>query len=358
MHFPILGHRASLGLKARPSDHEIQNSLTDSKYSTSGRYGLKNLDSATGASEEAPESPGNTDLLRDTDSQKAPMCCRFDTTQFLIKRYRRSQTTVYRMGVLDMRSVFLGVAAIVLGIVTPTVAADMTPAPVVEDLVAAPAAQWSGFYVGAHAGYGWGNRNGCGDIGISLLNFNLIPVFPIESCDAAPDEFTYDYDQAGGLVGFQAGYNWMATETFLVGAEFSASIANITGELDGLFGGVGTWDGLATATAKAGFTFDSILVYGEAGLGFAGSSFEGDLGCNFEMNHVGPLAGAGVSVKVTDSMSLDLKYQHIWLGADQAQCNSTATAIDPAFLAIPTELRTEGSLDVVKLGLNFQLGNP
>lgn len=257
-----------------------------------------------------------------------------------------------------MKAVLFGVAAIVLAIVTPAAAVDLAPAPVVEDLVAAPADHWSGFYVGAHAGYGWGNRNGCGDLGISLLNFALIPVFPIESCDAAPDEFTYDYDQAGGLYGVQAGYNWMATENFLVGAEFSASLADITGEFDGVFGGVGTWDGLATATAKAGFTMDRVLVYGEAGLGLAGSSYEGDLGCNFEMNHAGPVAGAGVSFKVTDSVSIDLKYQHIWLGADQAACNSTNTVINPAFLEIPTELRTEGSLDVVKLGLNFQLGNP
>ena len=246
-----------------------------------------------------------------------------------------------------MKSVLFGAAALVLGVVIPAVAEDL-----------APLDPWAGAYIGVHGGLGSANRNGCGDLGIDVLTFALLPTpDPIDSCAGAPPDFEFDYDQTGYLKGVQGGYNWTPFEMFLVGLEVRASLANITGELDGLFGGVGTWNGLATATAKAGVTTDHLLVYVEGGLGVARSSFDGDLGCVFDVTHSGPVAGGGVSLRVSDRASIDLKYQHVWSNATQSACNSTATALDPAFVAIPTELRTQGSMDVVTVGINFQLGH-
>jgi opacity protein-like surface antigen len=273
----------------------------------------------------------------------------------------------------------LGAAAMVLGIAAPAIANDVTPG--VVDLVEVTP-DWSGFYVGAHGGYGKGNRNGCGDLGFvidirdkleeyfgdwlldddEIEAFNALaneiagvePPDPIESC--AAKVFAFDYDQAGVLFGVQAGYNWMATEQFLIGVELSASSADISGEVNGWYGGVGAWDSLATATAKVGLVHDRFLVYGELGFGVANASFHGDVGCKTDVDHNGPVAGAGVSYKVTDIMSVDLKYQHVWLGAAQSACDLTAGNIWSDHATFPAEFRTEGSLSVVKLGLNFQIG--
>jgi len=244
---------------------------------------------------------------------------------------------------------FGAAAAFVLGGVIPALAEDLKPAKVDN---------WSGFYAGIHGGHAKANRTGCGDIGFNLLTLELIPApDPIDSCDAAPDDFAYDYDQAGGLVGIQAGYNWTLAEQFLIGAELSASAGKVDGELNGLFGGVGTWHDLFTATAKAGFIADKALFYGEGGFAMSDASFEGDLGCDFDATHTGPVAGAGVSFALNDQVSLDFKYNHVWLGAQQSSCNSTATLVDPDFVNVPTQLRTDGSMDVVKVGLNFRIGN-
>nr|WP_280138981.1 outer membrane beta-barrel protein [Devosia insulae] len=225
-----------------------------------------------------------------------------------------------------------------------------------EDLVAAPVDQWAGFYVGAHGGYGVANRNGCGDIGVSILDWSIWTPDEIDSCDGVDEVLTYDYNQSGVLLGLQAGYNWTPAENFLAGVEVSLSGGGLSGELDGVFGGVGTWEGLATATAKAGFTHDRFLVYGEAGFGFAKVDFEGDLNCQFDAYHGAAVAGGGVSFKITDDASIDLKYNHVWLGAAQASCTSQIWD-NSDFLTVPTEIRAQGSMDVVKLGLNFQIGN-
>jgi hypothetical protein len=71
------------------------------------------------------------------------------------------------------------------------------------------------------------------------------------------------------------------------------------------------------------------------------------------MTHTGPVAGAGIGVKLTERTSLDLKYDHVWLDAQNAHCTSS---IFCGVINVPTQIRTQGSLDIVKVGLNFRLG--
>lgn len=269
-----------------------------------------------------------------------------------------------------MKFLLIGAAALALTVVSPVAAKDLTPAK-----PAGPKDQWSGAYIGAHVGYGQANRNGCGDLGVIVnvlpdINQNLtIPVIdppdPITSCDTAPPDATFDYNQSGYLFGLQAGYNWMPSEMFLIGLEGSFSTTNMTGDLtdsNSPFQGTATWNSFLTATAKVGVAADKFLVYGEGGVALANAQFDGPLGCSFTMNHVGPVAGAGVSFKINDSASIDLKYNHIWLQPAQASCTSTFDSnfgnIDLFNVNFPTQIWTQGSVDVVKLGLNFKLGGP
>src|SRR5215470_3428768 len=61
--------------------------------------------------------------------------------------------------------------------------------------IAAPAYDWSGFYIGLNAGGGWSQK--C----FTITNNNGVPVGPAsEGCHTA----------TGGLVGGQAGYRWQA----------------------------------------------------------------------------------------------------------------------------------------------------
>lgn len=262
-----------------------------------------------------------------------------------------------------MKIALFAVAALVLGVVSPAMAKDLKPA-----MPETAADMWGGPFIGIHGGYGQGNRNGCGDIGLIVdpddINFPVIdPPDPLTTCEGASSDLTFDYDQSGGLFGVQGGYNWTLSEMFLVGVELDASITAMSGEIDpnSVFGGTGTWNNLVTATAKAGFTAGSFLVYTEGGVAAANASFDGNAGCQANSTHFGPVAGAGVSFKVSQQASIDLKYDHIWLGQAQSGCTSSLTVpfqnVNYDFADVPTQLLTQGTVDVVKIGLNFQLGH-
>lgn len=255
------------------------------------------------------------------------------------------------MGDEIMKFFALCAAALVLSAGTPVAAKDLTPA----------TPSWAGGFVGIHGGYGQADRNGCGDLGYDLVlgvfQDNFIPD-AITSCDNAPPDLTFDYTQSGGLFGVQGGYNWTPSEMFLVGVELDASLTSMSGDLDpnSPFGGTATWSSLVTATAKAGITAGKFLIYGEGGVAMANVTFKNPLGCDFTMDHTGPVAGVGVSFKLNDQASIDLKYDHIWLGAQQASCTSHLVDINNFHFDAPMTLLTQGTADVVKIGLNFQLG--
>lgn len=242
----------------------------------------------------------------------------------------------------------LGAAGLLFVAITPVSAKDLAPASMYS---------WSGWYAGFHGGYGKANRNGCFDLGFEILGYTVIDEpQPITSCDGADPNFTFDYpqDQQGGLVGVQLGYNWEAAQHFLLGVEVSASATSMQGFLnDSVLSGLGQWNGILAATAKAGVTQGKWLFYAEGGVASAQASFLSDLQCDFNVTHTGPIAGAGVSVKLTQRVSLDLKYDHIWLNPQQSSCTPLPSLVD--LVKFPTQIRSQGSMDVVKLGLNIAL---
>lgn len=144
-------------------------------------------------------------------------------------------------------------------------AADLTyePAPVVE----APAAfNWSGFYAGVHAGYAWGSEK---DNQSDLLGG--LPDNPPKLGADAADSFDVD----GFVGGVHGGYNWQMDQ-FVFGVEGDLDYANIKGDANySYYGGDITgnlefkseWQG--SARLRAGYAFDSFLIYATGGVAFA-----------------------------------------------------------------------------------------
>ena len=77
--------------------------------------------------------------------------------------------------------------------------------PVKAPVVQAAAYNWSGFYVGVHAGYAWG-----------------------DSCPAA-ERRTIDHEPTGGLFGGQIGYNWQVNN-IVFGVEADLAFSTIKGD--------------------------------------------------------------------------------------------------------------------------------
>src|SRR5690606_42124449 len=89
-------------------------------------------------------------------------------------------------------------------------AADRAP---IGGAVAAPAFNWNGMYVGAHAGYGWSDFD-------VRQSFGGLPT----GLSGKPD---------GGLGGVEVGYNVQFAPHWLIGGEVDHAVADISGMVGG-----------------------------------------------------------------------------------------------------------------------------
>lgn len=73
-----------------------------------------------------------------------------------------------------------------------------------------PVPTWTGYYVGANAGFEWANVNGA-------FPFGGFPVFPGPTFPVMSS--VYSLNPTSGLLGFQGGYNFQVNPNWLVGVE-------------------------------------------------------------------------------------------------------------------------------------------
>ena len=225
-----------------------------------------------------------------------------------------------------MKRVLLGALALILGSWT---AASAAPAP----------SDWTGLFAGVVGAYGSANRTGCWNGGA--------PSAP--NCATVNTSHLFDYKQTGGLGGIQFGYNWQLKSSLLFGVQADALFGSVTGTIpSGSSRGTGTWNDLLIGTGKLGWTSGPFLLYGDAGFATSTANFKGYFGCNFSMTHAGPVAGAGASWKLTQMASVNLEYDHIWLGTQNTACTGAHTNDD---------VKTTANMDILKVGLDFKLSN-
>lgn len=204
-----------------------------------------------------------------------------------------------------MKNILL-VAAVITGFSASAFAADMPSrkAPAVTPVVAAPI--WTGLYVGASAGYGFG-KSGQRDQITTYTNFGL--------ADG-------DYKPKGGLGGVGVGYNWQS-HNLVYGLEGDLSFAGISGSSSVC--GVGAVplhlcgtkaDAFGTIRGRIGFAMDKTLIYGTGGAAVArirayDVGFSGDAvvaGQSGSAVRLGWAIGAGVEQKLDAQWSLKAEY--------------------------------------------------
>ncbi len=218
-------------------------------------------------------------------------------------------------------------------------AADMSArAPFKAPVFVTAAPSWTGFYVGAHAGYGWGDFEAS----------DVDPVFRAlidEDLNHTPD---------GGVFGLHAGYNYQVGD-IVFGVEGDGSYATIKGDVFydfPLLGGTFTdqqtskIDALFSARARVGYAFGPALVYATGGVAtarvastFTASLFGQSLSTSDQKWHVGYTVGGGVEYKLAPNWSTRVEYLYSDLG------EQTHT-VEPFAL----------TLNVVRVGLTYQFG--
>jgi outer membrane immunogenic protein len=165
----------------------------------------------------------------------------------------------------------LGAALAALIFTLPASAAD---APIKGPYYKAePVFNWTGFYVGGHVGYGWGEAS--------------VPAAGV----------TFDID--GFLGGAQLGYNWQFNRNWVFGIETDISASDI---------GVGGFnvDWFGTTRLRLGYTWDRVLLYATGGLSYGGT--------NATSGHVGWAAGAGLEWAFAPRWSAKVEYLFVDLG--------------------------------------------
>ncbi len=176
---------------------------------------------------------------------------------------------------------------------------------------------WTGSYIGLHAGYGWGS---------------------LRDTQAA---ISADLEPSGGFGGFQAGYNWQMARNWLVGIESDSSWGaieqSIAGAIRPTFIDI---DSSGTVRARLGYTMDRLLIYGTGGLAWAHVDSRTVGNVDYDRYFLGWAAGAGIEYAFAPRWTAKLEYIYADYGS----------LTDNFGILITDDL----SVHSVKLGINYR----
>jgi outer membrane immunogenic protein len=159
---------------------------------------------------------------------------------------------------------------------------------------------WTGFYLGAEGGYGWGRM-----FSKSLDNGS-----------------TANPSMNGGAGGPFAGFNYQFANRIVLGIETEASFGNIEGDTDcpnKAFSCFGRVDWVGSTRARGGYAFDKLLPYVTFGVAYGQATIgQSPKGSNNESvkarTHVGWSPGAGFEFAVTRHFIARVAYAYYHLG--------------------------------------------
>lgn len=246
---------------------------------------------------------------------------------------------------------FLIAAAAVLGF-TAAQAADIAVRPYTKAPPLTPAYSWTGFYVGANAGYGFGDQTASFVGGDPLIRaFTAGTGFGTGTPVPAAS-----YDLKGITGGAQAGYNFQIAPQWVAGIEADFNGLDFNNTASSSFGfGINAAGNTLVATQKADWfgtlrgrigwlPTDSLLLYGTGGLAYGqvketlvfnqnGSGGGDGFGFGYQCNGtgagcfagsssrvaVGYAAGAGLEYAVSRNFTVRAEYLYVNLGSTSAQ---------------------------------------
>lgn len=277
------------------------------------------------------------------------------------------------------------------------VAADLPHKAPVAPPPAPPVYSWTGFYIGANVGYGWGNSRATESPGdeASAILVGLGPAPIIGSASTS-------FDANGWAGGLQVGYNWQFNPSWVAGVEAdftwsdikgsSSAFANVGGSPNsGIFNASQKVDWFGTVRARLGYLLtNDLLVYGTGGLAYGKVNESADFGfvggfsatVNFvpgpsftcsnppvpgnggptcfagsnSRTSTGWTAGGGAEYRFARNFSLKLEYLYVNLGSSET-FNIPAATIATGGTGVPSVLNVSfdhAAFNLVRAGLNYR----
>jgi len=221
-----------------------------------------------------------------------------------------------------MNKYLLAVSAAAL-MAGPALAADLpTRAAPAAPVAAAPAFTWTGFYVGANAGYAWGTAR---------------------LTDSDGDSISGRFD--GAIGGGQIGYNFQ-TGNVVFGVETDIQATGISRSfVDGEDSVKSEIRYFGTVRGRLGMSFDNIMPYVTAGLAYANNKVtasDADFSLSRNKTHFGWTVGAGVEAALGNGWSVKGEYLYVDLQ------NKTY------FANFDGGVRARSDFHIARIGLNYR----
>lgn len=241
-----------------------------------------------------------------------------------------------------MNRIFL-LALAMAGLVNSAFAADLSRKIGPAVFASVPAFGWTGFYIGAHAGYGFGQTDW-------QWNNTLVPI------KIKPDGFV------GGL---QAGFNYQLNNYLLFGVEGNISLGNMNNANTTVFElPVQTvidsyqtqirWAG--DVSFRAGLTIDRLLLFAKGGVALGDFRQTNDFSvaglgsisikASSSYTQSGYLIGAGLEYALTNNLITKIEYNYFDFGIRSIGRNSTPTSL--------SNVEFKNTINVIKTGLNYK----
>jgi outer membrane immunogenic protein len=262
-------------------------------------------------------------------------------------------------------------------------------APALAAPPAAPIFNWTGFYFGGNAGYGWGNGNRT----VAFTGNEFLST--VDTCGLANGGTcppSTSFDSRGPVGGLQVGYNWQLKQNWLAGIEtdFDWSRIKGTGSSNFILGNFPAsprasnfqadqnlkWFG--TVRGRLGFLpTNNVLFYGTAGFAYGrvdervvlnSQAGPGDFAGGFgficvsgpncflgssSRTAAGWTAGGGFEYLVLSNVSLKAEYLYVNLAGANAVKVVAVSANGQPMPASFTAAYSGANFHVVRAGINF-----
>ena len=302
-------------------------------------------------------------LARADSSSVAKLTC-------ILTSIEKRENRMHRLVVASLTA-----AGLSIGLAGVASAADLgrpAPAPVYSKVPMVVPYSWSGFYIGANGGWGWGSSDSVAfSPGSSAAQIYFADSVVPGSVNTNP---------SGGLAGGQIGYNWQWMPNWVFGVEGDFDWSDINGK-----GSVSTnqaallfvpfttsaetkVEDFSTVRARAGFAWDRTLFYGTGGVAFgrtvlntsvvglappSGCGPNGECAISSTSDwRVGWTAGAGIEWAFAPNLSVNAEYLYYDLGSQ------SHSASDPGFPPPVFTSSADFHGNVVRGGLNYKFGGP
>ena len=284
-----------------------------------------------------------------------------------------------------MRRFLVGCIALTTLIAGPALAADLAvKAPAYKAPPPVAVFSWTGFYVGANAGYSWGDWKPSSNFPVFDGATTFFPpnsIFVTNwDCNSFGSFCATQANVRGALGGAQAGYNWQF-DKWLLGVEGDMQATAQKRAENGtiIYTGVGTptcdstvgsnpckvtvsnrWNlpWLGTLRGRLGFASDRWLFYATGGLAVgearSGFTFTENQGANVALTvsdsvvKAGWTLGAGVEAALGNNWSVKAEYLFIDLGS-----HAVSTANPTGFGPLVVNQRFNVRDNIVRVGINY-----